>query len=100
LIFTGKMIDAEESLALGIVSQVVEHDDLMPTTLELAKTMAAGPPIAIRLAKRAMYKAQDSTLRDALEYETFAQNICKETEDSKEGVAAFMEKREPRFTGR
>lgn len=100
LIFTGKMIDADEALSLGIVSQVVEHETLMATTMELAKTMAAGPPIAIRLAKRAMYKAQDSSLRDALEFETYAQNICKETEDSKEGVAAFVEKREPRFSGR
>ena len=100
LIFTGKMIDAGEALQLGIVSRVVEHDELMTATMELAKSIAAGPPIAIRLAKRAIYKSLDSSLRDALEFETYAQNICRETEDAKEGIRAFVEKREPQFRGR
>jgi enoyl-CoA hydratase/carnithine racemase len=100
LIFTGKMIDAGEALQLGIVSRVVEHDDLMSAALDLAKSIAAGPPIAIRLAKRAMYKSLNSSLRDALEFETYAQNICRETEDAKEGIRAFVEKREPQFRGR
>ena len=100
LIFTGKMIDADEALRLGIVSQLAEHDDLMATTMTLAHSIAAGPPIAIRLARRAMYRSQDSSLRDALEFETYAQNICRETADAKEGIKAFVEKREPRFCGR
>lgn len=100
LIFTGKLIDADEALQLGIVSQVTEHDALMATTMELAQSFAAGPPIAIRLAKRAMYKGLDSSLREALEFETYAQNICRDTEDAKEGIQAFVEKREPKFSGR
>ena len=100
LIFTGKMIDAAEALRLGIVTEVTALEDLMPTVRALAAEIAAGPPIAIRLARRAMYRNADSNLREALEYETFAQNLCRETEDSKEGVRAFVEKREPQFSGR
>ena len=100
LIWSGKMIDAREALDLGIVSRITEPDDLMPATLELARSFAAGPPIAIRLAKRAMYRGMDCSLQEALEFETYAQNICRETEDAKEGIKAFVEKREPEFAGR
>jgi enoyl-CoA hydratase/carnithine racemase len=99
LIFTGDVIDADEALALGIVSKVVAPQDLMPTVRELALKMAAGPPIAIRLAKRALYHNQECDLQAALEYETYAQNICRETGDAREGIRAFVEKREPRFQG-
>jgi enoyl-CoA hydratase/carnithine racemase len=100
LIFTGKMIDADEALRLGIVSEVVEPDALMSTVNELASAMAAGPPIAIRLARRAMYRNMDASLREALEYETYAQNICRDSDDAKEGIKAFVEKRSPEFRGR
>jgi enoyl-CoA hydratase/carnithine racemase len=100
LIWSGKMIDAEEALALGIVSEMTAPEDLMETTLAMAKAFAEGPPIAIQLAKRAMYKAQDSDLREALEFETYAQNLAKDTHDAKEGIRAFVEKRDPVFTGR
>ena len=100
MIFTGDMIDAETALEYGIVSRVVSHDKLMDTVYELAAKIASGPPIAIRLAKRAMYKGLDSDLRAALEFETYAQNICSQTEDSREGISAFVEKRSPQFKGR
>ena len=100
LIWSGKMIDAEEALHLGIVSEVTEPGVLLETAQALALSFAAGPPIAIRLAKRAMYRAMDSSLREALEFETYAQNICRDTEDAKEGIRAFVEKRDPDFTGR
>jgi enoyl-CoA hydratase/carnithine racemase len=100
LIWSGKMIDAEEALHLGIVSEVTEPGVLLETAQTLALSFAAGPPIAIRLAKRAMYRAMDSSLREALEFETYAQNICRDTEDAKEGIRAFVEKRNPDFTGR
>jgi 2-(1,2-epoxy-1,2-dihydrophenyl)acetyl-CoA isomerase len=100
LIFTGEIIGAEEALALGIVSKVVPPEQLMPATLKLAHAIAAGPPIAIRLAKRALYHCQDVDLRAALEFETYAQNTCAETEDAREGIRAFVEKRTPRFQGR
>jgi enoyl-CoA hydratase/carnithine racemase len=100
LIFTGDVIDAQEALRLGVVSRVVEPEMLMPTVLELARRIAAGPPIAIRLAKRSLEKNVHADLRGALETETFAQNICFETEDATEGVRAFVEKRAPVFRGR
>jgi enoyl-CoA hydratase/carnithine racemase len=100
LIFTGEMIGAEEALRLGIVSAVHPPEELMPATRELARKIADGPPLAIRLAKRALYHGENTDLRSALEFETFAQNVCSETEDAKEGIRAFVEKRPPTFHGR
>jgi 2-(1,2-epoxy-1,2-dihydrophenyl)acetyl-CoA isomerase len=100
LIFTGDIVDAEEALRLGIVSRVVAPEDLMPSARELAVRIAAGPPIAIRLARRALHRNSECDLREALEFETFAQNICSETEDAREGARAFVEKRAPVFRGR
>jgi len=100
LIWSGRMIDSDEALALGIVSELTEPDELMSRTLAMAKSFADGPPIAIQLAKRAMYKGENTDLREALEFETFAQNLAQGTEDAKEGIRAFVEKREPAFKGR
>jgi enoyl-CoA hydratase/carnithine racemase len=100
LIFTGDVIDAGEALRLGLVSEVVSPEALMPRVYDLARRIADGPPLAIRLAKRALYHNADSDLRSALEFETFAQNVCFETEDAGEGIRAFVEKRPPVFRGR
>ena len=100
LIFTGDVIDAEEALRIGLVSRVVAPEALMPAVGELAAKIAAGPPVAIRLAKRALYHNADCDLRQALEFETFAQNVCYETEDAREGIRAFVDKRPPAFRGR
>jgi enoyl-CoA hydratase/carnithine racemase len=100
LIFTGEVIDAAEALRLGIVSRVVAPEELLPTVGELARRIAAGPPVAIRLAKHSLYANADRDLKSALEGETAAQNICFDTEDAKEGIRAFVEKRPPLFRGR
>src|SRR5438105_1526448 len=100
MIFTGELIDANEALRLGIVSTVHPPERLLPATYELAAKIAQGPPIAIRLARRALYRNLQEDLRSALEFETFAQNICADTDDAREGIRAFVEKREPKFTGR
>ena len=100
LILTGETIDASEALRLGIVNAVVAPEELMNEAYKLARKIAAGPPVAIQLAKRAIHHNQDVDLRAGLEFETFAQGICKETEDAKEGVRAFVEKRAPVFRGK
>jgi len=100
LIFTGDSIDAAEALRLGIVNAVVAPEALMDETYKLARKIADGPPLAIALCKRAIHHNEDVDLRAGLEFETFAQDLCRETEDSKEGVRAFMEKRAPVFRGK
>ena len=100
MIFTGEIIDAAEALRLGIVSRVVAPEELMPTVTALARRIAAGPPVAIRLAKHSLYANAERDLKASLEGETSAQNICFETEDAREGIRAFIEKRDPLFRGR
>jgi 2-(1,2-epoxy-1,2-dihydrophenyl)acetyl-CoA isomerase len=100
LIFTGEAIDASQALALGVVNAVVAPESLMDETYKLARKIAAAAPIAVQLSKRAIYHNEAVDLRAGLEFESFAQNICKDTEDYKEGVKAFVEKRPPSFRGR
>ncbi|MGI8690068.1 MAG: enoyl-CoA hydratase-related protein [Thermomicrobiales bacterium] len=99
LAFTGDRIGAEESLRIGLVNQVVPAADLMQTTQALAARLAALPTRAIGLTKRAFNRAMMPHLDAILDYEADMQDLASRTSDHAEGVAAFLEKRPPHFTG-
>jgi 2-(1,2-epoxy-1,2-dihydrophenyl)acetyl-CoA isomerase len=99
LFFLGDSIDAEEALRLNIVNQVVPPEELESATQRLAERLRAAPPIVLAAAKQAVYMSEAKDLDEMLRYETETQIRCFESDDGHEGVRAFIEKREPRFTG-
>ena len=101
LMWTGDIIDAHKAERLGLVSRLVPADDLMKVTKEFALRLARGPSVSIELQKRLAYDGlkADSVLSQMVQ-EDFAQHVCGQTEDVKEGRQSFIEKREPRFKGR
>ena len=99
MFFLGESIDAAEAARLGIVNQVVAPEELESTTMQLAQRLRAAPPIALAAAKHAVYMSQAAELDEMLRYETEAQLRCFESDDGHEGIHAFLEKREPKFTG-
>lgn len=100
LIMSGEMIDAQEAYRLGIFNRVVPHDRLVEETAALAQTLARKPPLPLGLAKRALYDSGDRSLADMLAVELANQLECFSSEDVGEGLAAFIEKREPEFHGK
>ncbi|MBD9663227.1 MULTISPECIES: enoyl-CoA hydratase-related protein [unclassified Variovorax] len=100
LLWTGRFVDAQEALRLGIVSEVVPDESLMDHTLALALRIAAGPPIAIRMIKRAARQAQTMDLASHLDQISSHMAVVYATDDHKEAVAAFLEKRAPVFSGK
>lgn len=100
LLFTGRVIDAAEAARLRLVSQVVDHDALMPTALALAREIAANPPLAVQRIKQGLRLALDPDWDDLGVWVTRSLADLFQTADHREGVAAFLEKREPRFEGR
>lgn len=99
LFFLGDSIDAHEAARLGIVNQVVAPEELENATMQLAQRLRAAPPIALAAAKHAVYLSQAAELEEMLRYEVEAQLRCFDSDDGHEGVQAFLEKREPKFTG-
>jgi enoyl-CoA hydratase/carnithine racemase len=99
LTLTGRVIDAQEALACGLVSQVVAPEELLPTADAIARQIADNPPHAVRMAKRLMRQAQDTSLSAILEASAAMQAIAHATADHDEAVAAFIERRAPKFTG-
>jgi enoyl-CoA hydratase len=100
LIFTGKMIDAKTAERIGLVNVVVPTDELMSTVEELTKVIMNKPPIAIRLAKELINSSIETDQGTGLVHEAEAFGILSSTEDYKEGVSAFIEKRKPEYKGK
>ncbi len=100
LAFTGEMVDGKEAERIGLASKVVPHEELMPVTMELAHRIAKNPPIAIGLTKYVMYKALQMSIEDSMSLQNVAHTASTLTEDHKEGIRAYAEKREPKFLGK
>ena len=100
LILTGRAMPAEEAKAAGLVTKVVPAAETVEKALELADSIAAMPPLAVRAAKRSVLAAADLSLTDGLRAERAAFFDLFATEDQREGMRAFMEKRPPTWTGR
>lgn len=100
LMMTGDIIDAREAERIGMVNKVVPHDMLMAEARALAEKLASGPLIALSFTKRAAYHGLLHNLREQLQFESWGQSVCRRTEDFKEGVTSFLEKRPPNFQGR
>ena len=100
LLWTGDFVDAEEAERLGIVSKVCDDDRLTADILELAERLAAGPRVAIRLMKQAVYRSLGMDFLSALDNVTGPMGVAFSTDDHREAVRAFAEKRSPRFNER
>jgi 2-(1,2-epoxy-1,2-dihydrophenyl)acetyl-CoA isomerase len=100
LYFTGRPVDADEALSLGLVNRVVADEELTTATTELARCLAQGPIVALSLMKRNMNCAENGSLAELLDMEAANQVQTGRTEDHREAAQAFVEKRPPVFTGR
>ena len=100
MILTGEPIDAREAYRLGLVARVVPNELVIEDALALAAKIATKSPLALRLAKEAVNAAYEMSLTDALAHERRLFYLLFASDDQKEGMAAFLEKRDPDFTGR
>jgi len=99
LMFTGRLVDADEAIAMGLVHRVVDGAEHGAEVAKWASRMAKGPPIAHAWTKRAIHRSLGVDMADEFEFEIFAQVQCLQTADHREGVAAFQEKRRPDYHG-
>ena len=100
LILTGRRIDAPEALRLGLVEQVVPHDQLKAAVEALAQTIVSRAPLAVKYAKEAIVRGRELPLSEGLKVEAELYTLLRTTEDRMEGARAFQEKRPPQFKGR
>jgi len=100
MVLSGEAIDARHAMRAGLVSEVTQPEFTVERALAIARVIASKAPLALRLAKEALLKAQDTDLASGLRFERHAFTLLAGTRDREEGLAAFREKRTPEFTGR
>jgi enoyl-CoA hydratase/carnithine racemase len=98
--YTGDFVEADDAVRLGLVSRVTPHDELMDTTMELARRLAGGPTYTMGIVKKLVQMSLQTDFDESMRLAGPAQEIARSTEDHREGVRSFLEKRPPRFTGR
>ena len=98
--YTGDRVDGNEAHHMGLVSKVVPHEEMMSVAMELASRLAQGPTQSLSLTKYLVHKSLETNLKESLELAHVAQELARQTEDHKEAVKAFLEKRKPVFKGR
>lgn len=99
LMMTADNIDAAEALRIGLVSKVVTPDQLMPEVMTLAEKLLKSAPLSLSFVKQAAQHGWSSNFASQLEFESWGQTICRHSEDNKEGISSFLEKRPPRWQG-
>jgi enoyl-CoA hydratase len=97
LIYSGNIIDAAEALRIGLVNKVFPQEELLPKCLELAETIASRGPLAVKLCKEVVNHGMEMDLARACQYEADLFSLCFSSSEQKEGMAAFLEKRAPKF---
>jgi enoyl-CoA hydratase/carnithine racemase len=100
LAFFADILTAKEAAELGLVNRVVPASELDPFVADWANRLAAGPPLALSMTKRLLTNSLSMAMDEALEAEGMAQSVNMSTEDAREAIQAFLDKREPRFQGR
>ncbi|EKZ96852.1 enoyl-CoA hydratase/isomerase [Cupriavidus sp. HMR-1] len=100
LIFTSELINADAAKDIRLVNRVIDDEKLMDAALTMARRIAAQPPLAVRFAKRSVNLGMQGSVDMGLQFECYGAAMVMDSEDRKEGMRAFVEKREPRFVGR
>ncbi len=100
MIFSGDIISADEAYRIGLVNHVYDDKEFQDKTLELATKLAKKAPAAIKIAKNGLNRGLDGTFSGEVDYAVYMQSICMAMQDCIEGITAFKEKREPKFTGK
>jgi enoyl-CoA hydratase/carnithine racemase len=100
LVFSGEIIDAREMLRIGLVSKVVPDAELMPAAKQMARKLTRGAPLAVQMAKQLMYRGLEQTMEDHQEAARYYFQLSNKTEDVREGITSFFEKRQPRWKGK
>jgi len=98
--FTGDPVNAQDALRMGLCNRVVPHDTLMDETMEVAEKLASGATYAMALTKMMVHRGYTQSFPDHLAEASRAQDLARASQDHREGVRAFLEKRKPNFTGR